>query len=90
MTRSLYVGNLPFLLTEDDVREIFEEHGIVHSVKLINDRNTGKPRGFGFVEMEEEIIDKVVEALDGSDCRGRRLVVSAAKRNLNTLGRSVA
>ena len=49
---SIYVGNLPFSASEDEVREMFAAFGAVQSVKLINDRETGRPRGFGFVEME--------------------------------------
>src|SRR5919112_21212 len=48
---TIYVGNLPFSATETDVRSLFEKHGTVQSVKLVNDRETGRPRGFGFVEM---------------------------------------
>ena len=50
---TIYVGNLPFNATEQDVRSLFERHGKVDSVKLINDRETGKPRGFGFVDMPQ-------------------------------------
>ena len=51
---TIYVGNLPFSATETDVRSLFEKHGTVQSVKLVNDRETGRPRGFGFVEMPTE------------------------------------
>ena len=53
MAKKLYVGNLPFSATEDEIRALFEKHGTVVSVNLINDRETGRPRGFGFVEMED-------------------------------------
>ena len=51
---TIYVGNLPFSATEADVRGLFEKHGAVQSVKLVNDRETGRPRGFGFVEMSPD------------------------------------
>ena len=53
MSKRIYVGNLPFSATDDEVRELFGQHGEVLNVALINDRETGRPRGFGFVEMEE-------------------------------------
>ena len=74
----IYVGNLPFSSTEDDVREAFEAYGEVISVKLVNDRETGRPRGFGFVEMEEGGED-AISALDGSDFGGRNLKVNEAR-----------
>ena len=52
MAQKLYVGNLPFSVTSDDLQALFSQHGEVHSVNLITDRDTGRPRGFGFVEME--------------------------------------
>jgi RNA recognition motif-containing protein len=52
--KKLYVGNLPFRATDQEIQELFGQHGTVHSVALINDRETGRPRGFGFVEMDEE------------------------------------
>ena len=79
MVKSIYVGNLPFSASEDEVRELFEAHGTVHSVKLITDRETGRPRGFGFVEMDDEAADSAISALDGNDLGGRNLRVNEAR-----------
>ena len=77
--KTIYVGNLAFESTEDEIRELFSAHGTVHSVNLIMDRETGRPRGFGFVEMDDDVIDSAVEALDGKDFGGRSLRVNPAK-----------
>lgn len=77
--KKIYVGNLPYGATEDEVRELFASHGDVHSVKLINDRQTGRPRGFGFVEMDAEPADAAIEALNGQDFGGRSLRVNEAR-----------
>jgi RNA recognition motif-containing protein len=77
--KRLYVGNLPFSATEDEVRELFEAHGRVHSCSLINDRETGQPRGFGFVEMDEDGADTAVQALNGYSLGGRNLKVNEAR-----------
>ena len=79
MAKSIYVGNLPFSVTEDALRDLFAQHGEVHSVKLITDRETGRPRGFGFVEMDPESATKAVEALDQHEMEGRTLKVNEAK-----------
>lgn len=79
MAKSLYVGNLPFKATEDEVRGIFAQYGEVQSVKLISDRETGRPRGFGFVEMEDNGAMAAVEALDGKEFGGRALKVNEAR-----------
>ncbi len=79
MSKSIYVGNLPFTATEDDVRAMFEAHGAVSSVKLINDRETGRPRGFGFVEMEQADAEAAIKALNGVDNGGRSLRVNMAE-----------
>jgi len=79
MSKKIYVGNLPFSATEDDVRGLFGQHGEVTSVALITDRETGRPRGFGFVEMEASGADKAISALDQTDMGGRSLKVSEAK-----------
>jgi RNA recognition motif-containing protein len=79
MVKKIYVGNLPFSATEDDVRALFAKHGAVESVSLVTDRETGRPRGFGFVEMEAGAAGKAIAALDQSDMQGRNLSVSEAK-----------
>ncbi len=75
----LFVGNLPFKTTEDDVRELFEAYGEVQSVKIIKDHDTGRSRGFGFVEMDEGSATSAIEALNNSDFAGRPLHVDKAK-----------
>jgi RNA recognition motif-containing protein len=77
--KKLYVGNLPFSATDDGVREYFGQHGEVHSVALINDRETGRPRGFGFVEMDDEGAQKAISTLDGQEFEGRALRVNEAQ-----------
>jgi RNA recognition motif-containing protein len=77
--KTIYVGNLPFNATEDEVRSLFAQHGTVHSVKLISDRETGRPRGFGFVEMEGADASKAIERINGADMNGRTLRVNEAQ-----------
>lgn len=77
--KKIYVGNLPFSATENEIRELFIDYGEVHSVRLIMDRDTGKPRGFGFVEMEPENADAAISALNGESFGGRGLKVNEAK-----------
>jgi len=79
MAKRIFVGNLPFSATEDEIRALFEKHGAVVSVSLITDRDTGRPRGFGFVEMEGADADKAIQALEGLDMGGRKLRVSEAR-----------
>ena len=79
MTKSLYVGNLPWSATEEEVRNLFATHGNVSSVKLISDRETGRARGFGFVEMDDADAASAVEALDGTSFGGRTLRVNEAQ-----------
>ena len=76
---TLYVGNLPFSATEAEVRELFEQHGKVDSVKLINDRDTGRPRGFCFVDMSAEDAQKAIAGLNGFAMNGRALRVNEAR-----------
>jgi len=83
MSKRIYVGNLPFSATEDEVRDLFTEYGSVLSVHLVNDRDTGRPRGFGFVEMESEDADKAISALDQQDFGGRNLKVNEARPREN-------
>ena len=77
--KKLYVGNLPFSATEDAVREMFSKHGNVQSVALINDRETGRPRGFGFVELDDAAVAPAISALDGFEMDGRALKVNEAQ-----------
>lgn len=79
MTKSIYVGNLPFTATDSEVREVFAAHGNVVNVSLPTDRETGRPRGFGFVEMDDADADKAISALDGADFGGRSLRVNEAR-----------
>ena len=76
---TIYVGNLPFSANEADVRVLFERHGQVDSVKLINDRETGRPRGFGFVDMPAEAAKAAIEALNGYEMNGRALRMNEAQ-----------
>ncbi len=79
MSKNIYVGNLPWSVTEEEVRNAFAAYGEVTSVKLIEDRETGRPRGFGFVEMEDQGALEAIEALDGTDFGGRNIKVNEAK-----------
>lgn len=79
MGQRIYVGNLPFSATEDEVRDLFASYGDVQSVALPTDRDTGRVRGFGFVEMPDEDARKAIEGLDGTDMGGRQLRVNEAR-----------
>jgi cold-inducible RNA-binding protein len=77
---NIYVGNLPYNATEDEVREVFAAFGQVKSVALIKDKFTGQPRGFGFVEMTNDAeAQKAIQALNGKDFKSRSLVVNPAR-----------
>ncbi len=76
---TLYVGNLPFSATEAEVRSLFEQHGKVDSVKIINDRETGRPRGFGFVDMPSSDAQNAVQHMNGFEMNGRPLRVNEAR-----------
>lgn len=78
--KRLYVGNLAFSATEDDVRAAFETHGEVESVHLVMDRDTGRSRGFAFVEMgDADQAEQAIAAMNGADLGGRALVVNEAR-----------
>ncbi len=79
MAKRIYVGNLPFRTTEAELRELFAAYGTVQSVNLITDRETGQPRGFGFVEMDDAGADAAVSALADTLLGGRTLKVNEAK-----------
>lgn len=75
----IYVGNLPFTADEAAVRTLFAEHGTVESVSLITDRETGRPRGFGFVQMPNADAQRAIQALNGKQMGGRPLRVNEAQ-----------
>jgi RNA recognition motif-containing protein len=75
----LYVGNLPFSATEDSVRSLFAAHGTVEKVSLISDRDTGRPRGFGFIEMSNADASRAMQALNGKEMDGRSLKINEAQ-----------
>ena len=78
MTR-IYVGNIPFSADENTIRALFETHGSVESIRLINDRETGRFRGFGFVDMPDDQAQSAIEQLNGHDMDGRQLRVNEAR-----------
>jgi len=82
----IYVGNLPFSATESEVRDLFAQHGTVDSVALPTDRETGRPRGFGFVEMPQADAQKAMQALNGFNMGGRPLRVNEAQDRPRTGG----
>ncbi|HZD59814.1 MAG TPA: RNA-binding protein [Anaerolineae bacterium] len=80
MATKIYVGNLPYTVTEDELREVFAEKGTVLSANIVTDRETGRSRGFGFVEMEDaEAAAAAIEELNGAELQGRKLVVNEAR-----------
>ena len=84
MNNKIYVGNLAYGVDSDQLRDKFTEHGQVTSAKVITDRDTGRSKGFGFVEMESgDMAQAAIENLDGSDWEGRRMNVKEAKPREN-------
>jgi cold-inducible RNA-binding protein len=79
LTKKLYVGNLPYQTTEQEIRDLIEEYGTIDSLAMINDRDTGRFRGFCFIEMEDSAANAVVNALNGKDVDGRALKVNEAR-----------
>lgn len=75
----LFIGNLPFSATEQSVRTLFEPHGAIESLAIIKDRETGQPRGFGFIEMSSSDAATAMQALNGKDFDGRTLKVNEAQ-----------
>jgi len=79
MTKKIYVGNLPFATTEDDLSALFQEVGPVESVSIISDRDTGRSKGFAFVAMNDADADKAIAKFHGQDFNGRALTVNEAR-----------
>jgi RNA recognition motif-containing protein len=78
MSKKLYVGNLSFDTTDDDLRQAFSQHGTVVSASVVTDRDSGRSRGFGFVEMSDGA-DAAMQALNGAELQGRALTVNEAR-----------
>jgi RNA recognition motif-containing protein len=76
---NIYVGNLPFSTTNQELEDMFSEFGTVESANIINDRETGRSRGFGFVEMDNEGAALAIQELNGKDMGGRSLTVNEAR-----------
>ena len=76
---NIYVGNLPYSVKEDELREIFENYGKVVSINLIRDRFSGRSKGFAFIEMSDEEGKKAIEAIDGTHIDGREIRVNVAR-----------
>ena len=85
--KKLYVGNLPFDATTEGVRAAFEAYGTVHDVSLVTDRQTGRPRGFGFIEMDAQAASAAIEGLNNKDFGGRDLTVNEARESNSGGGR---
>ena len=79
MTKTLYVGNLPWSTTEDELAQAFAPHAEVKSCRIITDRETGRSRGFGFVEVNDEDAERAIAAMNGTQLSGRDLVVNEAR-----------
>jgi RNA recognition motif-containing protein len=79
VTKSIYVGNLPWSATEEEIRNMFAAHGTVNSVKLVTDRETGRARGFGFVEMPTDDAAAAIQALSNASLGGRALRINEAQ-----------
>jgi len=79
MVRTLYVGNLPWATKAEELREVFSDYGVVHDSRIITDRNTGRSRGFGFVEVSDADAEKMIAALNGTELGGRVITVSEAR-----------
>jgi RNA recognition motif-containing protein len=83
MLKTLYVGNVPWGTTEEDLRDAFAEHGEVLGCRIITERATGRSRGYGFVEVNDADAEKIIESMNGVELDGRRLVVNEAKPREN-------
>jgi RNA recognition motif-containing protein len=79
LSKKIYVGNIPFTVTETQVRDLFEQYGTVDSIAWVTDRDTGRFRGFAFIEMEDAAANSAINGLNGQDLDGRPLKIDEAK-----------
>lgn len=75
LDKTLFVRNIAWATTEQDLAQLFSQHGQVHNARIIIDRPTGRSRGFGFIDMEDEGAEKAIQALDGHELNGRAMIV---------------
>jgi len=83
LTKTLYVGNLPWSLSEEELAKVFSAHAQVISARIITDRETGRSRGFGFVEVADGDAEGAIQAMNGSEVGGRQIVVNEARPRQN-------
>jgi len=79
MAKTLYVGNLPWTISETEITDSFSQHGQVLAARIITEQGTGRSKGFGFVEVEDKDAEKIVTAMNGSQLGGRSLIVNEAR-----------
>jgi RNA recognition motif-containing protein len=79
VAKTLYVGNLPWSMSEEELADAFSHHAQVVSARIITDRETGRSRGFGFVEVEDQDVEQAVEAMNGTQLGGRDIIVNEAR-----------
>lgn len=89
-TESIFIGNLPFKMTSNAVRKLFEQYGKVHTIRLMTDRVTRKPRGFGFIEMNRRDAMAAIRALNGTELHGRQIKVNLANERKPSQNRQAA
>lgn len=79
MVKTLYVGNIPWSTTESQLEEFFAQYGQVLGCRIITERSTGRSRGYGFIEVNEDEMEEIMEKTNGADLEGRKIVVNEAK-----------
>lgn len=79
MVKTLYVGNIPWSTTESELEQLFAQHGEVLDCRIITERATGRSRGYGFIEVNDEQMEEIMEKTNGVEIEGRKLVVNEAK-----------
>lgn len=79
LVKTLYVGNIPWTTKEEELRRLFEEYGEVYGCRIITERATGRSKGYGFVEVNEEQAESIIEQVNGFELGGRKIVVNEAK-----------
>ena len=79
MAKTLYVGNIPWATTEEELKEALSDYGEIQACRIITDRGSGRSRGYGFVDVDENVAESILEQADGMELGGRQLVINEAK-----------